>query len=189
MEVTEFDILKWKPIPIVKYPHPSLSTKTENVLEYNDELKALVNQMLVTMYNEPGCGLSANQVAINKRIFVTDTDYTTEEDPQGNKTLKNMKPRVFINPRFVKTEGTQLCEEGCLSFPGIGVEVTRFKNVVVEFEGTDGVTRTLEAEDFFADCLQHENDHLEGITFLDRVGPVKRQLLTKKYLKANSKKK
>lgn len=182
MEITDFEMGKWEALSIVKFPHPMLKTKTKKVEIYDQALESLVKKMLTSMYQEPGCGLAANQVGINKRLFVTDTDYSYELDENKNKVFFNLKPRVFINPRLKATEGKQICEEGCLSFPHIAVKVSRYQSVEIEFEGLDGQTRTLKANDFFADCLQHENDHLDGITFFDRVGPVQRQLLTKKFL-------
>lgn len=187
MELTDFDMSLWSALPIVKFPHPVLSQKTKPVTDFNDELRTLVHRMLVTMYHEPGCGLSANQVGVSLSLFVTDTDHDSDVGEDGVRTFADLKPRVFINPRFKKREGTQLCNEGCLSFPGLTVEVERAKDVVVEFEGLDGVTRELTASDFFADCLQHENDHLEGLTFLDRLGPTKKRLTTDRYLKSRKK--
>ncbi|AGH94479.1 peptide deformylase [Pseudobdellovibrio exovorus] len=182
MELTDFILDPTRILPIVTYPHPVLKEPTENVSLYDEELKDLVHTMLNVMYFEPGCGLSANQVGVSKRIFVSDTDYSREE-VDGEVVFSNLKPRVFINPRYINTSGEQLCEEGCLSFPGLTVEVVRHKELTVEFEGIDGKTYTLNASDFFANCIQHENDHLEGITFLDRLSPVKRNLAERKYLK------
>lgn len=183
MEITDFEMSHWESLPIVKFPHPALKTKTKKVTAFNNELRTLVHRMLVTMYNEPGCGLSANQVGVNQRVFVTDTDHVSELDKNGVRQFANLKPRVFVNPRFKETSGKQLCEEGCLSFPGLQVEVTRHKDVVMEFQDLEGNTLEMSATDFFSNCLQHENDHLEGITFLDRLSPIKRQLASKRYLK------
>lgn len=182
MEVTDFEF-GWDLLPVVKFPHPILSEKTKAVTEYGPDLRELVHRMLATMYHEPGCGLSANQVGVGRSVFVTDTDYRSDVGDDGERRFSGLKPRVFINPRFKSKSGSQLCEEGCLSFPGISVEVERAKDVVVEFEGLNGETLELAAEDFFADCLQHESDHLAGVTFLDYLSPMKRQLAMKKYLK------
>lgn len=183
MEITDFEMSQWESMPILKFPHPSLKTKTKTVTKFDEKLKKLVHQMLVTMYNEPGCGLSANQVGVDQRVFVTDVDHISELDEQGVRRFANLKPRVFVNPRFKSTAGTQMCEEGCLSFPGLLVEVNRHKDVVIEFEDLDGKTMELSATDFFSNCLQHENDHLEGVTFLDRLSPIKRSLASRRYLK------
>ncbi len=183
MEITDFEMSKWAALPIVKFPHPALKTKTKKVTAFNDELRSLVYSMLFTMYNEPGCGLSANQVGVDQCVFVTDTDHISEVGEDGIRRFVDLKPRVFINPRFKHTSGKQLCEEGCLSFPGLTVEVNRHMDVVMEFEDLNGKTMEISATDFFANCLQHENDHLEGITFLDRLSPIKRQMASKKYLK------
>lgn len=184
MEITDFEF-NGEPFPILKFPHPSLKKKTAPVTNYDAALREIVHRMLMTMYLEPGCGLAANQVGIDLSIFVADVDFEIQKDDSGKKHYKNLKPRVFINPRFKRTSGKQLCEEGCLSFPGITVKVQRHMHVVVEFEDLAGNTAELEVSEFFANCVQHEQDHLDGITFFDRLSPLKRELITEKYLKKN----
>lgn len=182
MEITDFEFV-WQPLAILKYPNPVLKTRTKTVTNYDHQLRETVYRLLASMYLEPGCGLSANQVGLDQSIFVTDVDYRREVDDQGKAHYFNMKPRVFINPRFISKNGKQMCNEGCLSFPGLVVQVERAKDVVIEFENLLGEKRELEASDFFADCLQHEADHLDGVTFLDRLSRLKRDMATKKYTK------
>ena len=115
--------LEGKQLKIYTYPAPILKKIAEPVTEFNDELKALIKDMLFTMYNAPGIGLAAPQVGISKRIFVMDIDYDREEvsEADGNKKYEysGFNPRVIINPEFSNKTGETLFEEGCLSVPGV----------------------------------------------------------------------
>lgn len=175
-------------LPIFTFPAPVLKKVAEPVTLFNDELKILIKNMLYTMYKAPGIGLAAPQVGVSKRIFVLDIDFDREEvtaaDGNVDYRLSNFNPRVFINPVFKNKKGEQICEEGCLSVPGVFVDVKRAEEVEVEYLDIDGNKHTLEATELLAVCLQHENDHLDGIVFFDRISLIKKQLLTKKYLKS-----
>src|SRR5690606_3442056 len=150
-------------------------------------LKDLVRDMLFTMYHAPGIGLAAPQVGQSIRLFVMDIDFEREKmlDENGNTKweLSNFNPRVIINPIFKQKDGEIVYEEGCLSVPGIYEDVKRAEHVVLEYQDIDGTKHTLEADGTLAVCLQHENDHLDGIVFLERLSTLKRQFLTKKFLK------
>ena len=130
-------------LEIAKYPDPVLKKVAAPVIEFDDELRNLVRDMLYTMYKAPGLGLAAPQVEKSLRLFVMDTDYNREEvtDANGEETynLSEFNPKVFINPIFKDPEGEILYEEGCLSLPGIFENVKRhfqvyLYNIVVLLE-------------------------------------------------------
>lgn len=172
---------------IYEYPHPALKKVAEPVTSFDSSLQELCQKMLSTMYQSHGVGLAAPQVGINKRIFVIDIDFECNEIEQDNGEVKyeyqNFNPRIFINPKLNNLTGETFFEEGCLSFPGVYENVKRANKVEVDYNDPDGKNHALEAEDFLAVCIQHENDHLDGILFLERLSVLKRQLLTNKFLK------
>lgn len=170
------------------YPDPVLTKIAEVVKpdEFNAELKELCLNMLYTMYNAPGIGLAAPQVGISKRIFVMDIDYDRDETSEGSEeyTLSNFEPLIFINPVIKNQEGKIIYQEGCLSLPGIYEDVQRFESITVEYQDTDGNLKSIEADELMAICIQHENDHLDGKVFLDRLSTLKRNFFKKKLTKA-----
>ena len=148
-----------------------LRRKADAVSSVTDDLRSLIESMFATMYTEEGIGLAAPQVGRSVRVFVVDV----EDDDH---------PRVkqaFVNPTIVERSGEVIGEEGCLSIPGIRADVKRSARVVVEALDADGAPFRLEAEGLLARALQHELDHLDGILFLDRLGPVTRRLLEAKW--------
>lgn len=176
-----------KELEIVTYPDPVLTTVAEEVKpeEFNDELKELCKNMLYTMYNAPGIGLAAPQIGLSKRIFVVDVDYDREETSEGSGeyTLSNFNPKVFINPKFKLKEGDITYQEGCLSLPGVYEDVKRYEHIVVEYQNTDGEVQEIEANELLSICIQHENDHLDGIVFIDRLSNLKKNFFKKKLIK------
>ena len=156
--------------PVVLYPDPVLLEPTREVAEVDDDLRRLVDDMVETMHAEPGVGLAANQVGDRRRVMVI--DLTAGEEP-GN-------VRVFLNPRIVEEEGSQVGEEGCLSFPGIFEVIRRPERV--RFTALDLDMNEIEevAEGFYARAVCHEIDHLDGIVFLQRMSPLKRRLALRK---------
>ncbi len=178
-------------LPIFKYPAPVLKQVAKPVTEFNDELRTLIKDMLYTMYNAPGIGLAAPQVGHSIRLFVLDIWFDREEVTRPNgKTdyeLSNFDPMVFINPVFKNKEGSIIHEEGCLSVPGVYEDVKRAEKVTVEYQDMYGNHLSLDADELFAICLQHENDHLDGIVFIERLSPLKKQLVEKKFLKSQKK--
>lgn len=179
-------------LKIVTYPAPVLKKIAEPVTEFNDELRSLIKDMLYTMYQAPGIGLAAPQVGVSKRFFVIDIwydrDNVTLPDGSEDIRLSNLQPMVFINPVFKNKTGEILYEEGCLSVPGVYEEVKRAESVTVDYQDMFGNHHTLDADELFAICLQHENDHLDGIVFIDRLSFLKKQLVEKKFLKKTKKK-
>ena len=151
---------------------PILRARAVEIDAVDDELRALARDMIDTMYDEDGVGLAGPQVGVGRRIIVVDPR------EEGSQTL------VLINPRILAAdEETDRMEEGCLSIPGLRELVDRSVRVTVEAMDLEGATVTIEAEELLARILQHEIDHLDGILFLDRVSPLKRKMLLKKWEK------
>ena len=178
----EGDILK-----IHTYPSGILKKKAKPVENFNDELRLLIKNMLYTMYKAPGIGLAAPQVGVSKRIFVIDKDYEKTKVSSADGTEKviysNFNPLVFINPVLEVYGEDSTREEGCLSVPGIYEQVKRKKMVKVNFLDMYGNEKEIKDDSLLSICIQHENDHLDGVVFLERLSLIKRKLLTKKFLK------
>lgn len=163
-------------LEILKYPDPRLHEVSKPVSKFDTELHQFLDAMAVTMYSANGVGLAAPQVGRLQRIFVIDTTWT--EDGVDKKIYE------FINPKLLQGEGKIAFEEGCLSVPGITEEVTRKKKITVKYQDRHGNPQTLEANELLAVALQHENDHLDGVLFVERLSPLKRRLLRRKLEKA-----
>ncbi len=162
-------------LEILKYPDARLRTVAESVTEVTDEIRKIVDDMAETMYAAPGVGLAANQVGIAKRIFVI--DIAGEDEPSDL--------RVFINPEILHVDGTQVHEEGCLSFPGATAEVKRAAVVKVRALDESGKLFELEATDLMAIAIQHENDHLNGVLMIDKLNAIKKRLVARKVAKVS----
>lgn len=137
----------------------------------DDELRRLVDDMFETMYAAEGIGLAAPQIGVGKRLFVMDV-----RDP-------DVEPRAVINPVIVERNGKERSEEGCLSLPGLVGTVDRSARIVMGGEDLDGNAIRVEAEGILARCIQHEIDHVDGILFIDRLSPLQRRMLLKKWRK------
>ena len=136
----------------------------------DDDLRALIRDMFETMYDAEGIGLAGPQIGVSQRIIVVDV---REDDG---------KPFALINPKIQDTsKDTDRAEEGCLSIPGIAGVVERAQSVVVEGLDEKGGPVRIEADGLLARCLQHEIDHLNGVLFVDRLSPLKRTMVLKKY--------
>lgn len=149
-------------LEILEFPDPRLRTRAEPVTRVDDTIRRLIDDMFETMYAAPGIGLAATQVNVHKTLLVTDVSEHKDQ------------PLVFINPRIVEREGSQRCQEGCLSVPGIFAEVDRAERIRVEALDRNGRPFTLEAQGLLAVCIQHEMDHLAGKLFVDYLSPLKR---------------
>ncbi len=172
-------------LDICEYPEPVLTQVATDVEKFDEELELLCKNMLYTMYHAPGIGLAAPQIGLSKRMFVLDVDFDrneTEED-SGEYVLENFKPQVFINPVIKEKKGATKYQEGCLSVPGIYEDVNRAKEIVVEYFDMKGNKHTIEADELLSICIQHENDHLDGIVFIERLSTLKRNFFKKKLLK------
>ena len=151
---------------------PVLREPAVEVDAVDDELRALVADMMETMYAAEGVGLAAPQVGISRRIIVVDTHREGEE------------AFALVNPRLMERSGDpEKFEEGCLSIPGLAELVERPTRVVVEALSPEGDAVRMEAEGFLARVLQHELDHLDGVLFIDHLSPLKRRLLLKRWRK------
>ena len=140
----------------------------------DDDLRALMDDMLETMYAAPGIGLAAIQVGVAKRVIVM--DLAREGEPPA--------PRHFVNPEIIwASEETAPYEEGCLSVPDIFDEVERPARVKLRYLNYQGETVEEEAEGLFAVCIQHEMDHLDGVLFIDHLSRLKREQAIKKVKK------
>ncbi len=157
---------------IIEFPDPRLRTKAKPVETVDQNIIQLAGDMLETMYHAPGIGLAATQVNIHQRLVVVDVS-----DDRNS-------PHVLINPEIIERSGQQVCDEGCLSVPGIYAKVDRAEQIVVRALDTDGQIRELEADGLLAVCIQHELDHLEGKLFVDYLSPLKQQRVRKKLEKA-----
>jgi peptide deformylase len=162
-------------LPLRYYPAPVLTTVATEITEFDDELAKLVDDMSETMYADNGVGLAAPQVGVSKRLLVMDCG--DPDDPEVALLYH------FINPEILRKEGTIVWDEGCLSFPGLTVEVERAENVRVRAYDVEGHPFELELSGLEAVCVQHEIDHLDGITLIDRVGPIRRRVALQKWKK------
>ena len=152
-----------------------LRRRADEVEGPDPELDRLIEDMFQTMYDAKGIGLAAPQVGIPRRVIVVDVN---EPD---------VKPFALLNPRIVESsDRTDKAEEGCLSIPGVGGVVERPSTVVVEGLDREGKPVRIEAEALLARCLQHEIDHLDGILFIDRLSPLKRNMILRKFRKLAS---
>jgi peptide deformylase len=159
-------------LPIVHYPDPVLLTAGRPIAadEFNADLEKLVSDMFQTMEDAGGVGLAAPQVGVSRRLFVMDVP--SEEGPRER--------RVLINPEIIHIEGEQVSDEGCLSFPGLFQVVKREMRVVARARDLTGEEFEIDVADLAARCILHETDHCDGIVFLDRMTPLKRELAKRK---------
>ncbi|MGZ3809499.1 MAG: peptide deformylase [Bacteriovorax sp.] len=185
--------LEGEKLEIFTYPAPILKKVALPVTEFNDELRTIIKNMLFTMYHAPGIGLAAPQVGVSLRFFVLDIWFDREKITLADGTeeyrLSEFSPMAIINPVFKNKSGEIIHEEGCLSVPGIYEDVKRAELVTIEYQDMFGDHHEMEADELLSVCLQHENDHLDGIVFIERLSFLKKQLLEKKFLKQQQKKK
>jgi len=158
-------------LPILEYPDPRLRIRAVPVAEVDDEIRALVADLLETMYSAPGIGLAATQVNIHKRVLVTDVSEERND------------PYCLINPEILSQAGAVSYEEGCLSVPGVFEEVSRAEEIRVRALDQNGKPQEFDVEGLLAICIQHEIDHLEGKLFVDYISTLKRDRLKKKMVK------
>ena len=159
-------------LDVVTYPNKILKQIAKPVTEFNEELHTLLDNMFDTMYHKQGIGLAAPQVGISLRLYILDNGVDKDEPEKME----------IINPEFILKEGEIIESEGCLSLPGEYAYVQRYEHVVVKYNDRFGNSHTVDATDRLARILQHEYDHLEGIVFIDRLPPSKRETI-KKHIK------
>ncbi|MEI7430189.1 MAG: peptide deformylase [Betaproteobacteria bacterium] len=158
-------------LPILRYPDSRLKKIAVPIAVIDERIRRLARDMAETMYEAPGIGLAATQVDVHKRLIVIDASETRDQ------------LLVLVNPELVECDGVQVCEEGCLSVPGIYDKVERAEQVVVRYLDLDGVEQTVAAEGLLAVCLQHEMDHLEGKVFVEHLSVLKQTRIKAKLLK------
>lgn len=160
-------------LKVVKYGDPVLQREGKLITEFDGKLAELVENMFETMYAENGCGLAAPQIGESLKLFIMDCH-------RGQDPARRL---AFINPQIVETKGTQVGEEGCLSFPDISFEVERPRYVTVSAQDIHGNQFTEQVEELEARCVLHETDHLYGKLFLDYASALKRDLIQRKIRK------
>jgi len=161
--------------PIILHPDPRLKKTSDAVPDLTDDLRALADDMLETMYHAPGVGLAAPQVGVLQRLVVLDCVKEEGEAP---------RPLIMFNPEIVaSSDDLNVYEEGCLSLPEQYADVTRPAQVQVKWIDRDGNEQSEEMDGLWATCVQHEIDHLDGKLFIDYLKPLKRQMITRKMVK------
>ncbi|MEX0338513.1 MAG: peptide deformylase [Arenibacterium sp.] len=160
---------------IILHPDPRLKKHCAPVDDLTDDLRALSDQMLKTMYAAPGIGLAAPQVGVLSRLIVLDCVKEDGEAP---------RPLIMFNPEIISSsDEVSVYEEGCLSIPEQYAEVTRPSAVEVQWMDQNGKAQSETFDGLWATCVQHEIDHLNGRLFIDYLGPMKRQMITRKMVK------
>jgi peptide deformylase len=160
---------------ILIIPDTRLRLKSDPVAAIDAEVRALIDDMFETMYAAPGIGLAAIQIGVPKRVITM--DLAKKDEPKA--------PQVFINPEIVWSAGEKsVYEEGCLSIPEYYEEVERPVTVRVKYLDREGKPQEIEASGLLATCLQHEIDHINGVLFIDHISKLKRDMIVKKFKKA-----
>jgi len=155
-------------LDILEFPDPRLRTVARPVEAFDADLGRLINDMFETMYSAQGIGLAATQVNIHKQLLILDVSETRDQ------------PHIYINPWIIESEGSETCEEGCLSVPGIYAEVSRAEKIRISARDRDGNPFEKELDGMHAVCFQHEMDHLKGTLFVDYLSPLKQRMVRKK---------
>lgn len=157
--------------PILRYPNPRLRLLATPVTLFDDTLRTLVADMYETMYVGQGIGLAATQINVQQRVVTMDLSENHDQ------------PITLINPVILEKSGSQVCQEGCLSIPGVYAEVERAQDIRISCCDESGVSREFSASGLLAVCIQHELDHLDGKVFIDYLSALKRERLLEKTAK------
>lgn len=161
-------------LEILKYPNTRLREISKPVEAFDSDLHEYLDELAKAMYSQNGIGLAAPQVGTLNRLFVIDVTPQLEEgDP-------NRKRYEFINPVLSDGAGKTAIEEACLSVPGIVEKVSRKEEISIQYQDRNGKQRQLRASGILSVAIQHENDHLDGILFIDRLSPLKRKLVKRR---------
>ena len=162
--------------PIITAPNPTLKQVSKPVADVTDDLRALMDDMVETMYAAPGIGLAAIQLGEPLQIVVLDVARDEEEQ----------NPQYFVNPEITwASEDLSTYEEGCLSVPEFTADVDRPSEIKLKYLDYDGQSHEIHADGLLATCVQHEMDHLKGILFIDHLSSVKRNMIVRKLIKAS----
>ena len=172
-------------LDIITVPDPLLRAQSAPVERIDDDLKRLVSDMFETMYEAPGIGLAAIQVAVPRRLLIVDLQ-DPDPVPEGEEEGPPVKrPHVFINPEILhRSDARKSYNEGCLSIPDQYAEVERPDIVRARWQDLDGRTQEGEFDGLMSVCLQHEVDHLNGVLFIDHLSRLKRDMIVKKVVKS-----
>jgi peptide deformylase len=190
--------------PILTLPDPLLRVKCTPVAAVDDKIRALMDDMLETMYDAPGIGLAASQIGVTERVIVVDVarrrqqargdNEVEQEGEEGEEQALQQasdeedaspNPICLANPEIVwASEDRSVCEEGCLSIPEFQEEVERPAQIRVKYLDRNGKECEIDADGILATCLQHEIDHLNGVLFIDHISRLKRERILKKFTKA-----
>lgn len=171
-------------LKIVYVPNPILNKVSSDIEEITDETISLINNMKDTLQNANGIGLAAPQVGINKRLVII--DFRNAENIDENHIVRESDKKliVMINPKIISLSDTKLpMKEGCLSVPNIFTSITRPTELQVEYYDENNKLVTISADNLMAKCIQHEIDHLDGLTLLEHVSALKKQMILKKVKK------
>jgi peptide deformylase len=160
---------------ILYYPHEILTTPAKEVKEITDEVRKLLDDMAETMYLNKGLGLAGNQVGLLQKLVCVDIPEDPENGIQATGLLQ------MVNPRIVAASGEVEFQEGCLSFPGLYIDVKRSAKVTLEYIDRDGRLQRLEADGLLAVAFQHEVDHTNGVVYVDRLTPRAKKRALKEY--------
>ncbi|MGI9272401.1 MAG: peptide deformylase [Woeseiaceae bacterium] len=158
-------------LTILEFPDPRLRKTATPVTVVDDALRALIDNMLETMYAAPGIGLAASQVDVHKRLLVVDV------------SADHSEPYALINPVILEKDGVAVSEEGCLSVPGYYEEVERAEHIRVRYQDRNGDEVEQEIDGLLAICVQHEIDHLDGKLFVDYLSEAKRSRIRKRLVR------
>ena len=158
---------------IVQYGDPILRKKCDSFKDFSN-IDDLLNDMFDSMYEAEGIGLAANQIGLNMNLFIIDITHTEEAE----------SPHVFINSEMISKYGDEgVYQEGCLSLPGISLDVLRPEKVTLKYQTSDEEWHEGEFDGLLSRAIQHETDHLEGKLFIDYLSPLKRNIIVKKVQK------
>jgi len=161
-------------LTILTFPDHRLKQIAEKVTENTNELQQFIQNLIASLHESNGIGLAATQVGSKLRLFVLDL---SEEQNA---------PRCFINPVIIDSDGVVTSEEGCLSFPNVYASIQRWKKITVEYLDQNFNPQTISCDDLLAICIQHELDHLNGITLYDKLSKLKQERIKTKLFKQNA---
>jgi peptide deformylase len=169
-------------LPIIEVPDPLLRAKSAPVESVGEDVTRLIADMFQTMYEAPGIGLAAIQVAVPRRLVVIDLQEPESEEEDAEPVRR---PHVFINPEIVhRSDARKIYNEGCLSIPDQYAEIERPDIVRATWIDETGEEREGEFDGLMSVCLQHEVDHLNGVLFIDYLSRLKRDMVVKKVVKS-----
>lgn len=174
-------------LEIKKFPDPILKKKSKEIISVDNEVRKLMDDMMETMYANNGVGLAAVQVGVLERILVMDTSWSSKR--YENDSNQELNKIYMANPKIINSSNELLTyKEGCLSFPGIDSNIKRPDSVEIEYLDYNNKKQILKSSNsLLSVCVQHEIDHLDGITLIDRISNLKRNMVLKKIKKQNAK--